>query len=150
MKQKVKVKGTARIILRDEAGNIKADRLEDNLIVDTGLQFLAVRAVGTADNVMSHMAIGSGTTLETAIDTTLETELGRVALNTVAAPTSGVITYTASFPPGTGTGAVTEAGIFNNDPGGIMLNRITFAVINKAVGDTIDITWTVTFLDDGV
>jgi hypothetical protein len=149
MKQKVKVKGTVRIIHRDATGNVIEDREESNLIVDTGLAFLASRAVGVADPVMTDMALGTGNTPEVPGDTTLETENARVALAGAIAALN-VVTYTASFPPGTGTGAITEAGIFNNNPGGTMLNRITFAVINKAVGDTIDVTWTVTFADDGV
>jgi hypothetical protein len=149
MKQTVKVKGKARLVLRDAEGNIKVDRVEENLIVDTGLTYLASRAVDASAAVMSHMAVGSGITAPLAGDVGLESELGRVALTSAIAALN-VITYDASFPPGTGTGAVTEAGIFNDDPGGTMLNRLTFSVINKGALDTLDITWTVTFADDGV
>ena len=43
-----------------------------------------------------------------------------------------------------GTGAVTEAGIFNAGSGGTMLCRTTFPAVNKASGDSIAITWVVT------
>jgi hypothetical protein len=58
--------------------------------------------------------------------------------------TNNAITYTATFPAGTGTGAITEAGIFNASTAGTMLCRTTFPVVNKQAGDTIAVTWVVT------
>jgi hypothetical protein len=55
-----------------------------------------------------------------------------------------VATYVASFPAGTGTGAVTEAGIFNASSGGTMLCRTVFSVVNKGADDAMSITWTIT------
>jgi hypothetical protein len=55
-----------------------------------------------------------------------------------------VVTYTATFNPGVATGAITEAAVLNASTGGTMLNRSTFPVVNKAAGDTMTITWTVT------
>jgi hypothetical protein len=54
------------------------------------------------------------------------------------------VTYVATFPAGTGTGAVTEAGIFNASSSGTMLCRTVFPVVNKQSGDSMTITWTVT------
>ena len=99
--------------------------------------------VGTASNVMSHMAIGSGTTAAAVGDTTLQSELGRVALSSSTAA-GAVATYTATFPAGAGTGAVTEAGIFNNLTAGTMLCRTVFSVVNKGADDAMSVTWTVT------
>jgi hypothetical protein len=89
------------------------------------------------------MAIGTGSTSPGASDSALGTQTGRVSLsgNTVSTNT---ITYTATFPAGTGDGAITEAGIFNASSGGTMLCRTTFPVVNKASGDTIAVTWVVT------
>jgi hypothetical protein len=55
-----------------------------------------------------------------------------------------VTTYVASFPAGTGTGAVTEAGIFNASSAGTMLCRTVFGVVNKGVDDAMSITWAIT------
>jgi hypothetical protein len=94
---------------------------------------------------MSNMAIGSGTTAAVVGDTGLESELGRVALTTAGGTVSGaVVTYEATFNAGTGTGAVTEAGILNAGTGGTMLCRTVFNVVNKGQDDTLSITWTVT------
>jgi hypothetical protein len=88
------------------------------------------------------MAIGTGTATPAAGDTTLGTEAGRVT--TTGTATGNQVTYTSTFPAGTGTGAITEAGVFNANPAGTMLCRTTFPVVNKAAGDSIAITWVVT------
>ena len=54
------------------------------------------------------------------------------------------VQYVATFAAGTGTGAITEAGIFNDAVTGTMLCRTVFAVINKGSLDTLTITWKVT------
>ena len=92
---------------------------------------------------MTHMAIGTGSTAAAAGNTTLGSEAGRVALTSTTVSTNNVA-YVATFPAGTGTGAITEAGILNASSGGTLLCRTVFNVINKAAADTLGITWTVT------
>ena len=139
----LKASGSLRVVLTAPDGTVKDDRNFHNLVVTTGRDFVASRLVGTASAVMSHMAVGSNSTAPALVDTALGTELGRVALSTGTA-TTNIVTYTATFPTGTGTGAITEAGIFNASSGGIMLCRTVFAVVNKDVNDTLSVTWTVT------
>jgi hypothetical protein len=118
----------------------------DNLVVTTGKGFVAASMLKTTSNspaAMTHMAIGSNTTDPAAGDTTLGTELGRVAL-TSAAVSGAVVTYIATFPAGTGTGAVVEAGILNAASAGTLLCHTEFDVVNKGSADAITITWTVT------
>ena len=136
------VKGALKIVLADAQGNITDEREVPNLVVTVGKNFIASRMIGTSDNIMSHMAIGTGTTSPAAGDTTLQSEAGRVALNSNVR-TNNAIAYVATFPAGTGTGAITEAGILNNSTGGILLCRTVFSVINKGAADTLGITWTV-------
>ena len=142
-KDDIKASGSLRVVVYDKSGAVKEDREFKNLVVAVGKNFVASRIVGTAANVMSHMAVGSGTTAAASGDTALQTELGRVALasNTAAL---NVVTQTATFPAGTGTGAVTEAGIFNASSVGTMFCRTVFAVINKGADDAMSVTWTVT------
>jgi hypothetical protein len=92
---------------------------------------------------MTHMAVGTTSTAPAAGDTALGAEVGRVALAS-ATSSSNVVTYTATFPAGTGTGALVEAGIFNASSSGTMLCRTTFSVVNKGAADAMSITWTVT------
>jgi hypothetical protein len=135
--------GKLSIVVNDNAGNLKQELNVTNLVVDTGLDYIASRMKDATETAMTHMAIGSGTTDPAAGDTALQTQLGRVTLFSTTV-TSNSVEYVATFPAGTGTGAVTEAGIFNASSAGTMLCRTEFAVINKAAGDSMTITWTVT------
>ncbi len=114
------------------------------MITDSGLDHLADQMLDTpVQNTMTHMAIGSGATLEDAADTTLVAEEARVAL-TIKSRANNVVTYVADFPAGTGDGAITEAAILNAGSNGDMLNRIVFPVKNKGATDSLQITQTLT------
>lgn len=141
----VKLTGELHVVVTGQDGTVKEDITIPNLVVTTGKNFIASRMTGSASNVMSHMAIGSGTVDPVAGDVALGTELGRVALTTAGGvATNATVEYVGSFPAGTGTGAVTEAGIFNASSAGTMLCRTKFPVVNKDVNDSIAITWRVT------
>jgi len=145
--ENLKLTGQLNIVLRDKDGNIKDSRECKNLVVNTGLAYIASRMVGTAKNVMSHMALGSGTTAAAAAQTDLISMLGsREALDstTISGANNQQVVYASSFEAGDATGAVTEAGIFNAVSGGDMLCRTVFPVVNKAADDTMAVTWTIT------
>ena len=138
--------GDLKIVLTDENGQIKQEQEVKNLVVTVGKNFIASSMAKTTTNspaAMTHMAIGAGTTAAAAGDTTLGSSLGRVALTSTTVTTNNVA-YVATFPAGTGTGAVTEAGLFNDPSAGTLLCRTVFSVINKGAADTLGITWTVT------
>jgi len=139
----MKAKGRLNIVLKDETGAVKESREIDNLVVATGLTFICSRMGGTSSDVMSHMAIGTGTTAAASGDTGLGSESHREALDSTT-PSSNTITYVSSFEAGEGTGALTEAGIFNAASAGTMLCRTVFDVVNKGANDTMSITWTIT------
>ena len=88
----------------------------DNLVVTAGKGYVASRIKDASATAMSHMAIVSG----------------------------AVVTYVATFGAGTGTGAVTEAGILNASSSGTLLCRTEFNVVNKGSSDSMTVTWTVT------
>lgn len=115
----------------------------DNLVVTVGKNFVASRMTGTSPAVMSHMAIGTTNTAAAVGDTALAAEAARVALAS-GTTSAAVVTYIATFPAGTGTGAIVEAGLFNAASAGTMLARTVFSVINKGASDSMTITWTVT------
>jgi len=138
----LKAKGQVKLELTRADGTVETIDIK-NLVVNTGLNYIVSRMKDTTETAMSHMAIGSNNTAAAAGDTALGAELGRVALASASA-TSAVVTYTATFPAGTGTGAVVEAGIFNNSTGGTMLCRTVFSVVNKGADDAMSVTWTVT------
>jgi len=135
--------GELEVVVRDSLGNIKQAFKAKNLVVAAGKTYIASRIVGTSSNIMSHMAIGTSTSTPTSTDTQLGTEAGRVTLAS-ASNSANAITYTATFPAGTATGAITEAAVLNSSTTGTMLCRTTFPVVNKAAGDSIAVTWVVT------
>ena len=145
--ENLKLSGQLNIVLKDKAGNIKETREEKNLVVNTGLAYIASRMKDTTKGAMSHMALGSGTTAAAATQTDLVSILGsREALDstTISGTNNEKIVYVSSFEAGDATGAVTEAGIFNAGTSGDMLCRTVFSVVNKAADDTMSVTWTIT------
>lgn len=142
--ENIKVTGELRLILTDEHGNVKLDQTHKNLVVTAGKKVIADRMKGTPTlGAMTHMAVGTGQTAPTIGDTALGTQAGtRATVSTNVVDT--VITYSATFIAGQGTGALTEAGIFNASSGGDMLCRTVFSVVNKGDGDTLSVNWNVT------
>lgn len=136
------VKG--RLLIEVIRANGTRDLIEkDNLVVTTGLGFIASRMKDASATAMSHMAIGSSSTAPAAGNTTLGSELGRVDLTSTTV-TNSQVAYVATFPAGTGTGTIEEAGLFNATPAGTMLSRALTGTITKGAGDAIIITWTIT------
>jgi hypothetical protein len=139
-------KGWVTVTKSNEQGQITEQFEVPNLVVTTGKVYIAGKMIATNADVpvaMTHMGIGTGTASPLAEDTTLGTQTGRVLLSGNLQE-NNAITYTATFPAGTGTGAITEAAIFNASTGGTMLCRTVFPVVTKQAGDTIAITWKVT------
>ncbi len=143
MNQTVKALGKLTITLTKADGSVFTQEVK-NLVVDTGLAYLASRACNNSTTAVSHMAIGTGRTSPAAGQTTLTTEIARVALYS-SSNVGGVISFVANFPAGTGTGTITEAGIFNSNSGGTMLCRSLFSLpVVKDVGDSLNILWSTT------
>lgn len=135
--------GELSIVLTGPDGKVKDSRKVENLVVTAGKVFIASRMTGVVDATMSHMAIGAGTVAAAVADTALGAQLGRTAMGSMSSA-GPVATYVSNFPAGVGTGAVTEAGIFNAVTAGTMLCRTVFAVVNKGADDSMSITWQVT------
>lgn len=136
-----KQRWTMRLVLRDAKGRIKARRVVHNTVTTAGKN-------GAADQVLAspslgkptHMAIGTGSPSGTA----LGTELDRNAL-TSKTRSNAVVTMVGDWAAGDGTGALTEAGVFDASSTGNMWMSTSFSVVNKAAADTLSITWTFTF-----
>ena len=147
LSENLKLSGQLNIVLKDTTGKVKEAREEKNLVVNTGLAYIVSRMTGTSKSVMSHMALGSSTTAAAASQTDLVSILGSretLASTTITGTSNEKVQYIASFEAGDGTGAVTEAGLFNASSSGDMLCRTVFSVVNKAADDTMTVTWTIT------
>ena len=134
------LKGEFEVFLYDKEGTLKEYRKVKNLTVNAG--FSAVCDMMGSGNVepFAYCAIGTGTTAPDATDTSLESEVARVQ-GGYTKVSNTVWKNEATFGAGTGTGAITESGLFNSSSSGTMLCRQTFAVINKGDNDTLVVTW---------
>lgn len=145
IQENVKPTGLVKIVHTNASGEIVKEFEVPNLVVTAGKQHIASKIAATTNSPvsMTHMAIGTGSAAAVAADTTLGVEGGRVSLTNTVVSTN-TITYTATFPAGTATGVITEAGIFNGSSTGTMLCRTVFPSVTKQAGDSIAITWVVT------
>lgn len=137
-KENTKIKGSLILTLKHKDGSVEVRR-KDNLILDVGFDFIA-NAIGSANSrpaVIGYTAVGTGTTAVSASQTSLVTELARKAATYSHTTGTKVFSFTTYFAAGEATGAITEAGVCNASSGGIFLDRVTFAVINKAADDEL-------------
>jgi hypothetical protein len=156
-KEFTRARGHVKIQVTDKNGNEKETRDIRNLVVDVGLEYIVSRMDGPDKNVMSHMAVGSDDTVTDANSfTDLGSTLGgRQELTSTQIVDSGLgvldsIRYNAAWFDGEATGAIVEAGIFNDSTigQGDMLARTTFPVVNKGPNDILAIEWTITLEPD--
>lgn len=139
--------GKLDIVVYDPDGNIKEERSVPNIVTTVGKQFIASRMTNGSSAVMSHMEVGTSSTAAAAGQEALVAPVAgsRTALTVSGGtPSSNTVQFACTFPAGTGTGALTEAGVFNAASTGTMLCRTVFSVVNKGAADTMSITWTVT------
>jgi len=138
----IKIKGKLHITLKDENGKVKEEREIENTVTTAG-------KYGIADQILASptlakvgwMAIGTGTPAATL----LGAEIDRNAL-TSKTRSNAIVTMVGDWAAGDGTGAITEAGLFDVVTANTvnMWCSASFSVINKAAGDTLSISWTLT------
>lgn len=136
--ESLKLKGSFSLEIKHADGSVEVRR-KDNMIVNAGFDFVA-NAIGAPENrpaVMGFTAVGTGTTAVAAGQTALVTELARKAATYSHTANTKVFTFSTYFGRGEATGAITEAGICNAASGGTFLDRVTFAVVNKAADDEL-------------
>lgn len=133
-------KFTTHIVLKDEYGNLKDERWIHNTVTTAGKNMIADRLLAAPTlGVPTHVAIGTGTPSGSA----LGVELDRNAL-TSKNRSGAVVTIVADWAAGDGTGAITEAGIFDAASTGNMHASQSFSVVNKGASDVLSISWTLT------
>ncbi len=135
-----KQKWTLSVTLRGKDGRIKARRVIHNVVTTAGKNGIADQILASPTlGKPTHMAIGTGTPSGTA----LGTELDRNAL-TSKNRSGAVVTMQGDWAAGDGTGAITEAGVFDASSTGNMWLSSGFSVVNKGASDTLQIVWTLT------
>jgi len=143
----MKLKGHWYISLYGPDGNLKDYREGNNVITDDGTSFVAAflnsAAAAASTFTMNYVAVGTDSTAEASTDTDLGGELARV-LATMSNVAGSIYRLTASFLSGTGTGAITEFGVFDSSSAGTMLSRDTEDVINKGANDDLIVVTDIT------
>lgn len=135
--EKTHLKGRAVVTLKRPDGTTDVRR-QDNLITNAGFDFLCnAIASPTRPSAMNYTAVGTGTSAPAAANTSLASELTRKAATYSHTSGTKELSLTTTFGAGEATGAITEAGIVNAASGGTLLDRVTFAVINKGEQDEL-------------
>ncbi|MEM1540614.1 MAG: hypothetical protein QXJ07_04445 [Candidatus Bathyarchaeia archaeon] len=121
-----------------------------NIITNIGLACI-IRLVfaGLTEDKFGYLAIGTGTTAESANDTALQNEVKRktaTVTQTTTTVTGDTALLEATFSSAdtlSGTMTISEAGIFNASSGGDLLARKVFSgiPINWDAGDTLTIRY---------
>ena len=138
------LKYNVKLTLRDAEGKIKQFEEVHNTIPTNGLYAIM-------DQLLDSPSLAKPSHMEVGTDTPSATKLGayiagsRTALS-AKTRTNAAVEMKCAFAAGVGTGAITEAGIFNVDTEDTitMYCSASFAVINKAAADSLEIVWTVT------
>ena len=123
------------IQLFDDSNNIKEERFIHNTITTAGKYGIADQLLAAPTLAkMGWMAIGTGTPTPTL----LGAEIAKVPFDSKTRSLA-VVTAIATFGAGVGTGAITEAGIFNSAAADTvdMWCSASFGVITKGSGDKL-------------
>jgi len=141
--------GHVNIIHRDPSGNIIDNVTGKNLVVNAGLAAIAGQLVADTSTGFEFdwIAIGTGDTAVVATNTALVNEAMRVS-STGTTVTTNVANDTAQYVGTfaiTATATIQESGVFSSASAGTMLCRKTFNDINVASGDSLEVTWQVSF-----
>lgn len=143
----VECKGRYFATLYGPDGQVKQHVEGDNVITSVGKEYLASflksAAAAASTFTMRYLAVGTDTTAESASDTNLNTEISRQS-GIVSYVSNQIYQITATFATGSGTGAITEYGVFSSSSGGTLLSRDIESVINKGASDTLTVIYQMT------
>lgn len=145
MKDTVILKGQVKLVLKDKDGKIKKEVVKENLVVTVGKNEFAAILTDEAGGVRpTHIAVGTDNTAPDVADTVLVTEIFRKIIASTGR-VDNKVTYTVSLAPGEATGALEEAGLFNDDTAGDLFARFLTGSFNKGINDSLDISWSILF-----
>lgn len=149
MKQRLKLRGQARVEVRNADGSLFAVRDDHNLITNVGLAGLAGLFNGSGGNDFRYIALGTGTAPASESDTELQTEVDfgggerkladtRDQVTTVitddTARNVAEFTITAGFD-------LSEIGLFDDLNGGVLAARRVFSPVTISPGQSVIVTW---------
>lgn len=148
--ESIGMRGKFEFKLRDSRGDLKDYREACNIITLSGkgsVSALILKDIG--GSAYDAIAIGIGTTAATNLQTALATEYAKVVCigtQVQVTSTNDTAQLVGSF-AFTGAAAIVEAGVFSltATATGVMLARQVFSALNATSGDTLAVTYKVTF-----
>ena len=111
-----------------------------DLVVNAGLTRIAQLCTGESTSSFTHFAAGTGTGSESASDTALGTELGRVSMVTQGDrfSTGTSMKFAGFFDTSISSGTVAEGGMFDASSSGTMLFRSKYSsTLTHTSGSTV-------------
>ena len=144
MNNQIELAGTIQVDLIASDGQIKETRTVQNIIANTGRALIIDRLQAASPAAPDYIAIGTGAVAAAAADTTLGTEVAR-AQGTLSQPDAYTDRCVYTFPAGTGTGTISEAGRLNAAAAGTLVGRQTFTGVVKTASDSLQITYDLTY-----
>lgn len=142
------MRGSIRLAMFGPDDNLILERKVDNTVVTVGRVWILkqLESVHNTTQVINNLAIGSDTTAPSTADSALGGEVLRKTIatfdttNLTANPPSWQAQV--SFATNEANTTLAEAGMFNSNSGGTMINRATFASFVKATSNTLAISYT--------
>jgi hypothetical protein len=148
----MKLTGSVRLELKDEAGKVIEERFAPNVVVIVGKNYLAqwLTANSQSGKFMSYVGLGTSTTPALNTDTILGSELpvgpNYSRQSGTLTATTNIWTNVTFFPVLNGTGVINEIGLFSTVSGGTMFAHQVFSAgITKAPNNTLTVTWQISF-----
>ena len=143
----VGIKGLCNVKLFGPDGKLKEERVIHNTVTELCDAHVADQMADSTDVANGFMAIGTGTGGTSAsVGLTLPLDSNALTSTTQGAGAAdNDVVYVGTWAAGDGTGAITEAGVFNLTGNTTLQFYSTFSVINKGAADSLVITWTCTF-----
>jgi len=144
MNEEISVQGIVRFDVYDIDGNHTRTIEKNNLITSAGKNYFVKKIIDEPSVVgssIAEIAVGDGSTAPTVSDTDLESEIGRVEIDSISASTN-VGEFFTQLPIGVGTGTIQEAGLYTSDSTPILISRIVLtSPFNKGANEAVTISW---------
>ena len=148
------MKGKLTLQKYNKSNQIVQEISASNNIVSSGRDLVAKLFINEKIDPISHVAVGTGTAkVDPKTDTKLNTELFRKAITKID-PTQDMtttsdgkikVTIKVELDFDEANDALTEAGLFNANTGGVMYNRVVFPAINKSKDFKLTLIWEILF-----
>jgi hypothetical protein len=138
--------GKVKLVVRDaRTGEVLNVIEQTNLIVNVGHILVAQIMNDESVTKPNYIAVGSGTTDPNVNDTTLEGEIGRIAVLS-RTRTNNQVLYSTYFGSGDCNGTWNKIGLFNAESGGTLFSELKLASsFSKDTTKAVDCEYTITF-----